>query len=245
MTVSNAELFEDAQRVIPGGVNSPVRSFSAVGGTPYFVARAKGPYVWDVEGQRYIDLVQSYGAIIVGHAHPAVVDTIQQAAALGTSYGAPTAREVQLAEELRARVPSCELSRLVSSGTEATMSAIRVARGFTGRTKVLKFAGNYHGHGDALLAAGGSGVATLGLSGSAGVTEKAVSETIVAPFNVVPELDGDVACVIVEPVGANMGLVAPRLGFLEGLRSACDAAGALLVFDEVITGFRLVTGWTP
>ena len=242
MTVSNAELFEDAQRVIPGGVNSPVRSFSAVGGTPYFVARAEGPYVWDVEGQRYIDLVQSYGAIIAGHAHPAVVDTIQQAAALGTSYGAPTAREVQLAEELRARVPSCELSRLVSSGTEATMSAIRVARGFTGRTKVVKFAGNYHGHGDALLAAGGSGVATLGLSGSAGVTEKAVSETIVAPYNVVPELDGDVACVIVEPVAANMGLVAPRPGFLEGLRSACDAAGALLVFDEVITGFRLVTG---
>jgi glutamate-1-semialdehyde 2,1-aminomutase len=242
VTVSNAELFEQAVRVIPGGVNSPVRAFSAVGGTPYFVARALGPYVWDVEGTRYIDLVQSYGAIIAGHAHPGVVATISQAAALGTSYGAPTAREVQLAEEIRARVPSCELTRLVSSGTEATMSAVRVARGFTGRAKVVKFAGNYHGHGDALLAAGGSGVATLGLSGSAGVTAQAVAETVVAPYNVVPDLDDDVACVIVEPVAANMGLVEPAPGFLQGLRDACDQVGALLVFDEVITGFRLARG---
>jgi glutamate-1-semialdehyde 2,1-aminomutase len=242
VTVSNAELFAEARRVIPGGVNSPVRSFSAVGGTPYFVARAEGPYVWDVEGRRLIDLVQSYGAIIAGHAHPAIVDTIRDAAGMGTSYGAPTAREVQLAEAIRERVPSCAMSRLVSSGTEATMSAVRVARGFTGRPKVVKFAGNYHGHGDALLAAGGSGVATLGLSGSAGVTDRAVSETVVAPYNVVPELGTDVACVIVEPVAANMGLVAPQPGFLEGLRSACDEVGSLLVFDEVITGFRVAVG---
>lgn len=240
--LTNTELFERARRAIPGGVNSPVRSFASVGGTPYFVARAEGPYVWDVEGTRYIDLVQSYGAIVAGHAHPRIVEAIIRAVTDGTSYGAPTAREVKLAEEISARVPSCDQVRLVNSGTEATMTAIRVARGFTSRPKVLKFAGNYHGHGDALLAAGGSGVATLGLSGSAGVTDQAVSQTIVAPYNVVPEIGPDVACVIVEPVAANMGLVAPGPGFLEGLRAACDAAGALLVFDEVITGFRLARG---
>ena len=195
-----------------------------------------------MEGTRRIDLVQSYGAIIAGHAHPAVVSAIQQAAEDGTSYGAPTAREVRLAEAIGERVPSCEMVRLVNSGTEATMTALRLARGFTGRPKVVKFAGNYHGHGDALLAAGGSGVATLGLSGSAGVTDLAVAQTLVAPYNVVPELADDVACVIVEPVAANMGLVAPVPGFLEGLRAACDAVGALLIFDEVITGFRLGLG---
>ncbi len=242
LAFTNAELYERACAAIPGGVSSPVRAFRSVGGTPYFVQRANGPFVWDVEGTRYIDLVQSYGAIIVGHAHPGVVDAIQRAAADGTSYGAPTAREVRLAEAISERVPSCELVRLVNSGTEATMTALRLARGFTGRAKVLKFAGNYHGHGDALLAAGGSGVATLGLSGSAGVTDLAVAQTIVAPYNVVPLLDSDVACVIVEPVAANMGLVPPAPGFLEGLRSACDAVGALLIFDEVITGFRLGAG---
>ena len=242
VSFTNAELFERARAVIPGGVSSPVRSFSAVGGVPYFVARAEGPYVWDAEGTRYLDLVQSYGAVIAGHAHPRIVEAITLAAADGTSYGAPTAREMKLAEVITTRVPSCDQIRLVNSGTEATMTAIRVARGFTGRAKVLKFAGNYHGHGDALLAAGGSGVATLGLSGSAGVTDQAVSQTIVAPYNVVPEIGADVACVIVEPVAANMGLVAPRPGFLEGLRAACDAAGALLVFDEVITGFRVAPG---
>ena len=239
---TNAQLFERAQAVIPGGVNSPVRAFKSVGGTPYFVARAEGPHVWDVEGRRYIDLVQSYGAIIAGHAHPAIVDAVQRAAADGTSYGAPTEREVQLAEAITARVPSVELVRLVSSGTEATMSAIRVARGHTGRPKVVKFAGNYHGHGDLLLAESGSGVAALGLPGSAGVTDGAVRDTIVVPYNAVPELDDDVACVIVEPIAANMGLVAPVDGFLQGLRAECDRAGSLLVFDEVITGFRVARG---
>jgi glutamate-1-semialdehyde 2,1-aminomutase len=242
MTDTNEEWFERAQAVIPGGVNSPVRAFRSVGGSPYFVARAEGGYVWDVEGKRYTDFVQSYGAIILGHAHPKVVEAIQKAAADGTSYGAPTAREVLLAEAIAERVPSCEKVRMVNSGTEATMTALRVARGFTGKQKVVKFAGNYHGHGDALLAAGGSGVATLGLSGSAGVTDVAVSQTIVAPYNVVPELDDDVACVVVEPVAANMGLVPPVDGFLAGLRDACDRSGALLIFDEVITGFRLGLG---
>jgi glutamate-1-semialdehyde 2,1-aminomutase len=240
--VNNEELFARAQRVIPGGVNSPVRSFRAVGGTPYFVARAEGPYVWDVEGRRYIDLVQSYGAIIAGHAHPAIVDAVQEAAAGGTSYGAPTEREVLLAEAIIDRVPSCELVRLVSSGTEATMSAIRVARGHTGRDTVVKFAGNYHGHGDLLLAESGSGVAALGLPGSAGVTDGAVRDTRVVPYNVVPQLDENTACVIVEPIAANMGLIGPVPGFLDGLRAECDRVGALLVFDEVITGFRVGRG---
>ena len=239
---SNDELFERSQRVIPGGVSSPVRAFRSVGGTPYFVARAEGAHVWDAEGRQLIDLVQSYGAIILGHAHPHVVGAVTAAAADGTSYGAPTAREMKLAEAIRERVPSCEQVRFVNSGTEATMTALRLARGVTGRARVVKFAGNYHGHGDALLASGGSGVATLGLSGSAGVTDAAVSQTVVAPYNVVPTLGEDVACVMVEPVAANMGLVPPAPGFLEGLRAACDAAGALLVFDEVITGFRLGTG---
>jgi glutamate-1-semialdehyde 2,1-aminomutase len=240
--VSNEELFERAQRVIPGGVNSPVRAFKSVGGTPYFVARASGPHVWDAEGRRYIDLVQSYGAIIAGHAHPAIVEAVQRAVVDGTSYGAPTEREVLLAEAITERVRSVELVRLVSSGTEATMSAVRVARGFTGRRKVVKFAGNYHGHGDLLLAESGSGLAALGLPGSAGVTDAAVADTVVAPYNQVPDLDDDTACVIVEPVAANMGLVVPDAGFLKGLRAECDRAGALLVFDEVITGFRVARG---
>jgi glutamate-1-semialdehyde 2,1-aminomutase len=239
---TNEELFARAQRVIPGGVNSPVRSFRAVGGTPYFVQRAEGPYAWDVEGRRYIDLVQSYGAIIAGHAHPAIVEAVQEAAAGGTSYGAPTEREVRLAEQIVERVPSCEFVRLVSSGTEATMSAIRVARGFTGRDIVVKFAGNYHGHGDLLLAESGSGVAALGLPGSAGVTDGAVRDTRVVPYNVVPDLDDNTACVIVEPIAANMGLIAPVPGFLDGLRAECDRVGALLIFDEVITGFRVARG---
>jgi len=236
---TNEELFERASRVIPGGVNSPVRAFKSVGGTPYFVDHADGAHVWDVEGTRYIDLVQSYGAIILGHAHPVIVDAVVDAASGGTSFGAPTEREVLLAEAITARVPSVERVRLVSSGTEATMTAIRVARGFTGRPKLVKFAGCYHGHSDALLVEGGTAMAMLGLPGSAGVTDNAIADTIVAPYNVVPTLDHDVACVIVEPVAANMGLVAPSDGFLQGLRDECDRVGALLIFDEVITGFRL------
>jgi glutamate-1-semialdehyde 2,1-aminomutase len=239
---TNEELFARARQVIPGGVDSPVRAFNAVGGTPYFVARADGPYAWDVTGRRYLDLVQSYGAIIAGHAHPAIVDAVHQAASDGTSYGAPTEREVLLAEAIVERVSSVELVRFVSSGTEATMSAIRVARGFTGRPAVVKFAGNYHGHGDLLLAQSGSGVAALGLPGSDGVTEGAVRDTRVAPYNTVPRLDEATACVIVEPIAANMGLVGPVDGFLQGLRDECDRVGALLVFDEVITGFRVGRG---
>jgi glutamate-1-semialdehyde 2,1-aminomutase len=239
---TNEGLFERAQRVIPGGVNSPVRAFKSVGGVPYFVDHAEGPHVWDVEGNRYLDLVQSYGAIILGHANPVVVDAVSVAASDGTSFGAPTAKEVELAEMVTERVPSVERLRLVSSGTEATMSAIRVARGATGRSKLVKFAGNYHGHSDALLVEGGTAMASLGLPGSAGVTEGAVADTVVAPYNVVPVLDDEVACVIVEPIAANMGLVAPVAGFLEGLRSECDRVGALLIFDEVITGFRVARG---
>jgi len=239
---TNAEWFERARRVIPGGVDSPVRSFAAVGGTPYTVARGEGPYVWDVEGRRYIDMVQSYGALLLGHAHPAVTAALTRAAGRGTTYGAPTPGEVLLAEAICGRVAGCEQVRLVSSGTEAAMSALRVARGFTGRDRVVKFDGCYHGHSDTLLAGGGSGVATLGLPGSAGVPASAVADTMVVPYNVVPDLDTHVACVIVEPAAANMGVVAPAPGFLEGLRQACDDAGALLVFDEVITGFRVGRG---
>jgi glutamate-1-semialdehyde 2,1-aminomutase len=237
--LTNAGLFARALERIPGGVSSPVRAFGSVGGTPYFVARASGAVVTDVEGRDYLDYVQSYGAVILGHAHPAVTEAVQRAAAAGTSYGAPTPGEVRLAELVCDRVPSVERVRFVSSGTEATMSAIRVARGVTGKTKVVKFAGNYHGHSDGLLVSGGTAMASLGLPGSAGVTPSQVADTVVAPYNQVPELDGSVAAVIVEPVAANMGLVPPADGFLEGLRSACDDAGALLIFDEVITGFRV------
>lgn len=239
---TNQELFERARRVIPGGVNSPVRSFRSVGGIPYFVARAEGPYVWDVEGRRYVDYVQSYGPGILGHAHPAVTEAVVKAATDGTSYGAPTEREVLLAEVLCDRVTGMAWTRLTSSGTEAAMAAIRLARGATGRTKIIKFAGCYHGHSDGLLAAGGSGVANQGLADSAGVTPGAVADTVVAPYNQIPAVDYEVAAVVVEPVAANMGVVAPIPGFLEGLRAACDDAGALLVFDEVITGFRLAPG---
>jgi glutamate-1-semialdehyde 2,1-aminomutase len=213
-----------------------------VGGTPYIVERAAGPHVWDVEGRRYIDLVQSYGAIILGHAHPAVTAAICAAAADGTSYGAPTPGEMLLAEAMTERVRSCDMVRLMNSGTEATSTAVRLARGFTGRDLLVIFHGNFHGATDALLAAGGSGVATLGLPGTAGVPASAVANTMVVPYNVVPQLDQRVAAVIVEPVAANMGVVAPSPGFLAGLRAECDRVGALLVFDEVITGFRLGPG---
>ena len=239
---SNAEFYERSCRVIPGGVNSSIRAFKAVGGTPYIVDRAEGAYVWDVEGRRYIDLVQSYGAIILGHAHPAVTAAVCKAASGGTSYGAPTPGEMLLAEAIVERVPSCDMVRLMNSGTEATSTAVRLARGYTGRDLIVIFHGNFHGATDALLAAGGSGVATLGLPGTAGVPASAVANTMVVPYNVVPDLDERVAAVIVEPVAANMGVIAPGDGFLQGLRDACTRVGALLVFDEVITGFRLGPG---
>jgi glutamate-1-semialdehyde 2,1-aminomutase len=239
---SNREWFARAQRVIPGGVDSPVRSFASVGGTPYTVVRGEGPYVVDVEGTRYIDMVQSYGAVLLGHAHPVVTEAIRTTAALGTTFGAPTPGEVLLAEAICDRVRGCAQVRLVSSGTEAAMSAVRLARGITGRDRIVKFDGCYHGHSDGLLAGGGSGVAMLGLPGSVGVSKGAVADTAVVPYNVVPELDDEVACVIVEPVAANMNLVPPHPGFLAGLRAACDAVGALLIFDEVITGFRIGSG---
>lgn len=239
---TNSEWFTRAQAVIPGGVDSPVRSFRSVGGTPYTVVSGSGAYVTDVEGKTYIDFVQSYGASLLGHAHPSVVKALCDRAALGTTFGAPTQGEVLLAEAMTARVAGLEQVRLVSSGTEAVMSAVRLARGATKRSKILKFDGCYHGHSDALLVAGGSGVAQMGLPDSAGVTAGAVGDTIVAPYNVVPTLDETVAAVLVEPVAANMNLVAPVANFLQGLRAECDRVGALLIFDEVITGFRLAYG---
>lgn len=239
---SNAQLFARSAQVIPGGVNSSIRAFRSVGGTPYLVSRAEGAYVWDVENRQLIDLVQSYGAIILGHAHPTVTAAVTAAVVDGTSYGAPTPREMKLAEAISERVASCEQVRFMNSGTEATSTAVRLARGSTGRKRIVTFHGNFHGATDALLAAGGSGIATLGLPGTAGVPDEAVANTWVMPYNVVPTLDSDVAAVIVEPVGANMGVVAPVKGFLEGLRKECDRVGALLIFDEVITGFRLGLG---
>ena len=242
MSDKNQTLFERAKKVIPGGVNSPVRSFNSVGGVPYFVRNAEGPYVWDEEGHRYIDFVQSYGPMILGHSHPAVIEAINKAASCGTSYGAPTEKEIILAETIIDRVKGIESIRFVNSGTEATMTALRLARGVTKRSKIIKFSGCYHGHSDTLLAAAGSGLATQGMSGSDGVTESAVFDTVVVPFNQVPEVDQSIAAVIVEPVAANMGLVEPDSDFLQELRKACDLAGALLIFDEVITGFRLSYG---
>ena len=242
MSETNASWFERAKAVIPGGVDSPVRSFRSVGGTPYTVRSGQGAYVTDVEGNEYLDFVQSYGASLLGHAHPAVVETLREAVVLGTTFGAPTPGEVLLAEAMTSRVAGLEQVRLVRSGTEAVMSAVRLARGATGRDKILKFDGCYHGHSDALLVAGGSGVAQLGLPGSAGVTAGAVADTMVAAYNDVPTLDDRVAAVLVEPVAANMNLVAPAPGFLAALREECDRVGALLIFDEVITGFRLSIG---
>ena len=242
-------LFARACRLLPGGVSSPVRAFKAVGGTPIFIERAAGARVFDVDGREYVDYLGSWGPMILGHAHPAVVDAIRRAAEMGTSYGAPCAGEVELAERVVAAVPSIEKVRFVSSGTEATMSALRLARGFTGRDKIIKFEGCYHGHADALLAAAGSGVATLAIPGSPGVPAATVADTLLAPFNDTQAVSNlfdrhgrEIAAVIVEPVPGNMGCVAPRPGFLEALRALTQAAGALLIFDEVISGFRLGLG---
>ncbi|AUL48535.1 glutamate-1-semialdehyde-2,1-aminomutase [Bordetella trematum] len=242
----NAELFERASRSIPGGVNSPVRAFRSVGGTPRFIERAQGPYIWDAEGTQYIDYIGSWGPAILGHAHPEVVRAVQDAATAGLSFGAPTEAEVKLAELLIERLPSLEQVRLVSSGTEATMTAIRLARGATGRNKIIKFEGCYHGHSDSLLVKAGSGLLTLGNPSSAGVPPEFVAHTITLDFNNLPAVQSafaehgqDIACVIVEPVAGNMNLIKPAQGFLEGLRELCTGHGSVLIFDEVMTGFRV------
>ena len=242
----NVELFERACRSIPGGVNSPVRAFRSVGGTPRFVARAQGPYFWDADDKRYIDYIGSWGPAILGHAHPEVVKAVQDAAVHGLSYGAPTETEVIIAEMLIERMPSLEQVRLVSSGTEATMTAIRLARGATGRNKIIKFEGCYHGHADSLLVKAGSGLLTFGNPTSAGVPPEFVAHTIVLDYNDIEGVKAafkqhgkEIACVIVEPIAGNMNMVKPIAGFLETLRSECTAHGALLIFDEVMTGFRV------
>ncbi len=242
-------LFERAQRVIPGGVNSPVRAFRAVGGTPLFFERAAGAHLWDADGRRYIDYVGSWGPMIVGHTHPAVVEAVQAAASKALSFGAPTEAEVELAEAICRLVPSIEMLRLVSSGTEATMTAIRLARGFTGRNLIVKFEGCYHGHADALLVKAGSGALTLGNPSSAGVPADTAKDTAVLDYNDVSQLRSyfekngpQTAAVIVEPVAGNMNLVLPAPGFLEALREECTRHGAVLIFDEVMTGFRVALG---
>jgi len=249
MTTRNDALFERARERIPAGVNSPVRAFRAVGGTPPFFARASGAYLWDVEDKRYVDYVGSWGPMVLGHSHPQVVEAVQAAAAMALSFGAPTEGEVELAEAICRLVPSVEMVRLVSSGTEATMSAIRLARGHTGRNLVVKFEGCYHGHADSLLVKAGSGALTFGNPSSAGVPPVTAAHTLVLDFNNSEQIEktfaargADIACVIVEPVAGNMNLVLPKPGFLEALRENCSRHGAVLIFDEVMTGFRVALG---
>lgn len=248
-TTQSEHLFAHARTIIPGGVNSPVRAFQSVGGSPRFIERAQGAYLWDVDGNRYLDYVLSWGPMILGHAHPAVVAALQAAVTKGTSYGAPTALENELADRLIQLIPSIEMIRFVNSGTEATMSAIRLARAYTGRTRICKFAGCYHGHADMLLAQAGSGVATLGLPDSAGVPERSVADTLIAPYNNLAAVRGlferfpaEIAAVIVEPIAANMGFVLPQENFLQGLQDLCQEYGALFILDEVMTGLRVAPG---
>lgn len=241
--------FKKACEIIPGGVNSPVRAFKSVGGQPILISKGKGSKITDIDGNEYIDFISSWGPLILGHAYPPIVEAIQKAAELGTSYGAPTLQETEMAELIVSMMPSIEMVRMVSSGTEATMSAIRLARGVTGRSKILKFAGCYHGHGDSFLIKAGSGALTLGLPDSPGVPESIAKDTLTANYNditsvekIFAEFGQEIAAVIVEPVAANMGVVLPQKDFFEGLRSITETYGALLIFDEVITGFRLATG---
>ncbi len=249
MADTNQALFERAQRVIPGGVNSPVRAFRAVGGTPRFIARAKGAYLWDAEGRRYIDYIGSWGPMILGHGHPAVLEAVQRAVTRGLSFGAPTEAEIELAEAMIQHVPSVEQVRLVSSGTEAAMSAIRLARGATGRSKLIKFEGCYHGHADALLVKAGSGLATFGHPTSAGVPAEVVQHTLVLEYNNLAQLEAafaqhgrELACVMIEPIAGNMNFVRAQVPFMKRLRELCTGHGALLIFDEVMTGFRVALG---
>ena len=238
------ELFERAQKHIPGGVNSPVRAFKSVGGTPLFIERSEGAYLFDVDGKRYIDYVGSWGPMIIGHAHPEVVEAVQAAASHGLSYGAPTEIEITMAEKIAEIMPSIEMVRMVSSGTEATMSAIRLARGFTGRDTIVKFEGGYHGHGDSLLVKAGSGALTFGEPNSPGVPADLAKHTLTLDYNnpeqvkdVFAEKGDEIACIIVEPVAGNMNCIPPVAGFLETLREICDQHGTILIFDEVMTGF--------
>ena len=241
--------YRRALELIPGGVNSPVRAFKAIGIPPVFIERAKGSKIWDVDGNEYVDYVGSWGPMIMGHAHPRIVRALKKTAPKGTSFGAPTPLEVELAMRVRKAFPSMELMRMVSSGTEAVMSAIRVARGYTGRNKILKFEGCYHGHGDSLLVKAGSGAMTFGIPDSLGVPEDLAKHTLTAPYNdlekvkhLVNQYPEQIACIIVEPIAGNMGVILPEKGFLEGLRKICDEKGILLLFDEVITGFRVAYG---
>jgi glutamate-1-semialdehyde 2,1-aminomutase len=250
MNIENSKLlFARAQQCIPGGVNSPVRAFKSVGGTPLFISRAKGAYLFDADGNKYIDYIGSWGPMILGHAYQPVVEAIQEHAALSTSYGAPTELEIQMAELIISMVPNVDLIRMVSSGTEACMSAIRLARGYTGRNKIIKFEGNYHGHADSFLVKAGSGLATLNIQTVPGVTEGVARDTLTAAYNDLEAVEslakahtGEIAAIIVEPVAGNMGCVLPRAGFLEGLRSLCNKEGIVFILDEVMTGFRLAAG---